>query len=221
MTLSRAALAACALLCISAAQAEQAPPPLPTGDCRLDKADSAVHGVILGDYKTGKAVLGDRMAKDGKIWRWVDRKHGSFPWYVFASQDGKQIAAFRVHPADVVNSYMEMEVRDRRIGPKQMLGARESYYVGRDGTPRKIDTPAFATSNGLTIAMSRAEVIEKLGPCFKPYKRRGNTETIRYGVFDLKVGRPILQLANMPGYYAEYQFERGKLVRFRFGYDYP
>jgi hypothetical protein len=32
---------------------------------------------------------------------------------------------------------------------------------------------------------------------------------------------PILKLANMPFYYAEYQFERGKLVRYRFGYDYP
>jgi len=32
---------------------------------------------------------------------------------------------------------------------------------------------------------------------------------------------PILKLANMPFYYAEDQFERGKLVRYRFGYDYP
>ena len=78
------------------------------------------------------------MAKDGKAWRWVDRKNSNFPWYLFTTQKSKQIAAFRVHPADAVNSYMEMEVRDRRIGPKQMLGAGKSYYLGRYGVPLKL-----------------------------------------------------------------------------------
>ena len=57
--------------------------------------------------------------------------------------------------------------------------------------------------------------------CAKRYKSRGSTETFLYGVGDIKAELPILKLANMPFYYAEYQFERGKLVRYRFGYDYP
>ena len=69
--------------------------------------------------------------------------------------------------------------------------------------------------------MTRPEIVERLGRCFKLYKARGSTETFIYGVGDAKVGLPILKLANMPFYYAEYQFERGKLVRYRFGYDYP
>lgn len=218
MTGHRASLAACALLCaISTAHAEPAPP---AGDCRLDKADHTVHGVVLGNYETGKAVLGDRMAKDGKVWRWVDRKNGDFPWYLFASRDGKEIAAFRVHPADVVNSYMEMEVRTRSLGRKQLLAKRESYHVGREGTPRKLDTAEFATNNGIKLGMSRAEVIERLGRCFRTTSR-GSMESILYGVGDIKAGLPILKLANMPFYYAEYQFDRGRLVRYRFGYDYP
>jgi len=58
---------------------KQAEPEAPVGDCRFDKADHTIHGVTLGDYKTGKAILGDRMAKDGKKWRRVDRKDGDFP----------------------------------------------------------------------------------------------------------------------------------------------
>ena len=52
-------------------------------------------------------------------------------------------------------------------------------------------------------------------------KTRGQAETIRYEVEDEKAQLPILKDANMPSYYAEYQFERGKLVRFRIGHDYP
>jgi hypothetical protein len=218
MRSSRAALAACVLaLAASAVRVEPAPP---SGDCRLDKADHAVHGVILGNYHTGKAVLGSRMAKDGKVWRWVDRKNGDFPWYLFATKDGKQIAAFRVHPADVVNSYMEMEVRYRSLRRKHLLAKRESYYVGREGSPRKLDTAEFATNNGIKLGLSRTEVVERLGVCFKTTSR-GSTETLLYGVGDMKAELPILKLANMPFYYAEYQFHRGKLVRYRFGYDYP
>ncbi len=207
-----------AALTVTAAASQERKPP--EGDCRLEKADHTVHGVTLGSYDSGKKVLGDRMKRE-RQWRAIDRKHGSFPWYVFATKDGKQTAAFRVHPGDVVNSYQEIEVRYRRIGQKQLVTDEESYYIGREGTPDRLATDAFATNNGITLGMPKADVTSRLGPCFKVFKQRGAMETVRYAVFDYNVGVPILKLGNMPSYYADYQFEGGKLVRFRIGYPYP
>ena len=141
------------------------------------------------------------------------------PWYLFATQDGKQIAAFRVHPADLVNSYMRWKSVTGASG-RSRCWPRERATTSAATARRKLDTAEFATNNGIKLGMTRPNV-ERLGRCFKLYKARGSTETFLYGVGDIKAGLPILKLANMPFYYAEYQFERGKLVRYRFGYDYP
>jgi hypothetical protein len=190
----------------------------PRGDCRLDKADRTVHGVTLGDSASGKRILGDRMTSKLHM---VEREGGDFPWYVFASRDGTQTIAYRTHPGDVVNSYNEVEVRLVRIGPKQLLGHDESYYVGREGSPPKLPAGSFVTTSGIRLGMTEAEVTRRIGRCFKVLGARDGMRTIRYAVEDETARLPVLKPTNMPSYYAEYQFERGKLVRYRFGYDYP
>jgi hypothetical protein len=190
----------------------------PRGDCRLDRADHTVHGVTLGDSKSGKAVLGDRMTVRLHL---VEREGGDFPWYVFASRDGKQTIAYRTHPGDTVNSYNEVEVRLIRIGQTQILAKEESYYVGREGSPPALATEAFVTGQGIRLGMTESDVTGRVGRCFKVLGSRGAMRTIRYEVLDETASLPILKQANMPSYYAEYQFERGRLVRYRFGYDYP
>lgn len=213
----RATLSACVVACaVSTASAASARKP--RGDCRLDKADTIVHGVKLGDSDGGKKILGDRMTTKLHM---VEREGGDFPWYVFISQNGSQTAAFRTHPGDVVNSYNEIEVRYRRIGQKQLFAKEESYYIGREGTPPALPTEAFVSGSGIKLGMTKADVVKRIGRCFKVIKTRGQAETIRYEVEDESAQLPVLKGANMPSYYAEYQFERGKLVRFRIGHDYP
>lgn len=190
----------------------------PRGDCRLDKADRAVHGVTLGDSASGRAVLGDRMTKKLHL---VEREGGDFPWYVFVSRDGAQSIAFRTHPGDTVNSYQEVEVRYLRIGQGQLLATEESYYIGREGKPPTLPADKFVTGRGIALGMTKAEVTRRIGRCIKGFKAQGVMQTIRYAVQNESAKLPILKTANMPSYYAEYQFERGKLVRFRFGHDYP
>lgn len=209
-------IAAVTLLATVAASSHAAPNP--RGDCRLDKADRAAHGVTLGDSASGKAVLGDRMTRKLHM---VEREGGDFPWYVFASKGGTQTVAYRTHPGDTVNSYNEVEVRYARIGQQHLVAKEESYYVGREGKPPTLPADAFVTGRGIKLGQSRQDVTRRIGRCFKVIETRGAMQTIRYEVEDESAKLPVLKAANMPSYYAEYQFERGKLVRFRFGYGYP
>ena len=64
--------------------------------------------------------------------------------------------------------------------------------------------------------MTRPETVERLGRCFKHYKSRGSIETFLYGVGDIKAELPILKLANMPFYFAEYSSSGADLVRYHF-----
>lgn len=65
--------------------------------------------------------------------------------------------------------------------------------------------------------MKRKPVLAKLGPCFKSVQK-DETETVRYEITDEKAATGILKAANMPQYYAEYEFRNGILVRFKFGH---
>jgi hypothetical protein len=59
--------------------------------CRLPNADSSVHGITLGDDDSTRRVLG---------WNYKavpDDPNTDFPWYAFASRDGRQILRLRRH----------------------------------------------------------------------------------------------------------------------------
>jgi hypothetical protein len=57
-----------------------------------------------------------------------------------------------------------------------------------------------------------------MGPCFTSTVK-GHTEIIRYELAEKEPKTPILKAANMPQYYAEYEFDHGVLVRMKFGYE--
>ncbi len=156
-------------------------------------------------------------------------RSGDFPWYLFATQDGRQTASrFAVHPADAVNSlHREREVRYRSLGTQTSFSAATRELLRRArGLRRESSIAASSPSRPTTsikLGIDPPGPVERLGRCFKLYKARGSTETFLYGVVRRQASElPILKLANMPFVLRlEYQFERGKLVRYRFGYDYP
>ena len=208
-------LVAATMAMLAAATAHAAP----RGDCRLDKADRTVHGVTLGDTESARKVLRSQLDEEHKA-KPLDREGGDFPWYVYFSGDRAQTVAFRSHPGDVVDSYQEIEVRDARIGPEQMLAQERSYYVGREAGSETLAAKAFVSGSGIRLGMTKADVVKRIGRCFKTASK-GDMQTIRYRVEDETAQLPILKQGNMPSYYAEYQFQRGRLVRFRIGHDYP
>ncbi len=63
--------------------------------------------------------------------------------------------------------------------------------------------------------------MSRFGQCFKSDERSGDTETIQYQIENADRD-PDLKEFNYPRVLRRiHEFERGKLVRFRFGFEYP
>jgi len=186
-------IAALALTVSLASYAHAAPKKGP--GCLLPNADTTLHGITLGDYKSTEKVLGrDRRGAP-------DNPDTDFPWYAFASRNGQETMRLRRHAGDVVDSYMEFEVRR-----------------GTDEKAVPLAANRFVSGKGVKLGMSRQAVVALFGPCFRA-TRNGKTETLRYEIEEDPPRSRVLKNANMPQYYAEYEFEDGKLVRFAFGHD--
>jgi hypothetical protein len=185
-------LTALALLPCGAAHAQKA------ADCTLPNADRAVHGVTLADSDSAIRVL-------GRDFRTVtDNPASDFAWTIFASRDNKQLLELRHHAGDLQHSFMEVEVKFGR----------------HDRKPMKLPVYEFIAGGGIKLGMKRKAVIARMGTCFKSATKAGN-EIVRYEVKEEgdKLQHPLLKAANMPQYYAEYEFRNGTLIRFRFGYE--
>ena len=163
--------------------------------CDLPNADTIVLGIKLGDSASTIKVLGE----DYKTI--VDNPVSDFAWTIFASRDNKQLLMLRHHAGDVENSFLEFEVKFGR----------------HDRKPKNLKVYDFITGKGIKLGMKRKAVIAKLGPCFKSTET-DDTEIVRYEIKDEKASSGILKAANMPQYYAEYEFRNGILIRFKFGH---
>lgn len=183
-----------AALCAMAAHAASAQPA--KKGCDLPNADRTIHGVTLGDARSTRTVLGEDHRNV------VNDPQTDFPWILFASRDNKQLLAFRHHAGDIVDSYLEVEVKFARDSRK----------------PPNLPVFEFVTGNGIKLGMKRRPFLRKMGPCFTNVVR-GKTEIVRYELKEIEPKAPILKAANMPQYYAEYEFDHGVLVRMKFGYE--
>jgi hypothetical protein len=168
--------------------------------CDLAKADVEVAGIRLANGDSSRRVLG----KDFRIV--MTDPQSENPWLVIASRDNKQILRLRKHAGDVVDSYMEFEIK-----------------FGRDERrPQNLKMYEFVTGQGIKLGARKKSVVAKLGPCFKS-TIDGKKETIRYEIKEKaeknNYRSPLLKAANMPEYYAEYEFDRDRLVRFQFGHE--
>ncbi len=188
----RAALAAAAIaLYVGAVQAQTG-----RAGCDLPNADTSVHGIALGDAESTVRVLG----RDFRTV--VDNPASDFAWHIFASRDNKQLLLLRHHAGGTLNSYMEFEVKFGR----------------HDRHPMQLPVYEFVSGQGLKLNLRRRAVVRKLGPCFKSTVK-GDTEIVRYEVEDETSALPVLKGSGAQHYYAEYEFRKGVLVRFRFGHD--
>lgn len=180
--------------------------PAPAAECRFNQPDSAVNGIRIADTESARRVLGavfrDKLpkAEQDKDARGADV---SLPYRRFASKDGTQELRLYIHYGDVLDSYNEMEVS----------------FASRGRAPApKLPFDEFMTQAGVQLNMSEAQLVSRLGGCFKRTAERGRI-SLEYKIDDEK--HPLLRRAKMPLYSARYIFEAGRLVRFRFGFEYP
>lgn len=192
LRLASFAAAAFAALVSAPAFAQKSP------DCALSRADRTVHGITLGNSESTIRVL-------GRDYRTVtDNPASDNAWSIFASRDNKQLFELRHHAGDLEHSYRELEVK----------------YGRHDRKPMKLPVYEFTAGSGIKLGIKRKAVVGRLGTCFKSVAKGGN-EIIRYEISEPgdKPQNPLLKAANMPQYYAEYEFRSGTLIRFRFGHD--
>jgi hypothetical protein len=185
----------------------------PRNTCRPKQLETVVSGIKLGTEPVSARTIG-RNHRPVEIQPMTD-----FPWTVFPAQDGKQTIALMSHPGGTLDSFAELEVKERDLGKRDYLGESLPYYVEREPGNAALAIRTFTTPLGIRLGVSRTFVTSRLGACDRTYQARGDMRTIRYEVTDEK--SPLLKGTDYPSYYAEYQFRRDKLVRFRFGFDYP
>jgi hypothetical protein len=171
--------------------------------CKQVKAESDIVGIRLGDEESSARVLGD----PDKL-QLVEKNAsgaGDMPQIRFATSDGRQQVTLYHHYGDVVGSFNEIEVRPSR--PETNDGKRLPFK-------------AFATERGVQLGISEQALTEKLGSCFRRTRGRSGETVIVYEITD--PAHALLQRVNMPSYYAHYAFKGGgKLIWFKFGFEYP
>jgi hypothetical protein len=123
----------------------------------------------------------------------------------FVSKDGAEELILYAHYAAGPDEYAEAEVRP---------AGTEALAL------EALPTERFLTGRGIALGMSPAEVIARFGTCTKSRTRNGASETIEY-VVEKADSEPDLKEFGYETYYAEYEFEKGRLVRYRFGFESP
>ena len=164
--------------------------------CQLANPDTSVFNIILDDRKSSIKQVGEKfnLIEDN-----VDMPHESF-----CSKDKKQTLTLFFHYGGTKNAFSEFQVKE---------------YSPSDSITT-LTTNSFVTNSGIEIGISKEKVVSLFGNCFKTIKNEKTNEIIKYQIDD-SGNSSFLKRYNYPSYYAEYEFRNDKLIRFRFGFEYP
>lgn len=172
--------------------------PVSAKPCRMKDPDLSVYGIRLADADSAVRQVGSDVV--------LSEDEEDMPHVRFVSSNGAQELVLFAHYGAGVDEYGEVEVRKAGI---EALALKD------------LPTSSFVSGRGVELGMSRADIISRFGQCLKADEKNDDGgETIQYEIANADRDRD-LKGFNYPVYYAEYEFERGKLVRFRFGFEYP
>lgn len=165
--------------------------------CRMKNPDTSISGIVLTNRESAIKVVGAG-AK-------LHESEDDLPHARFVSTNGAEELVLFAHYGADEDEYAETEVR---------IASAEALALA--------DLPIenFRTGRGVQLGMSVREVEALFGTCFKTRQKTGQDLFFEYEI--AKADRdPELKTFGYPVYYAEYEFQRGKLIRFRFGFAYP
>lgn len=165
--------------------------------CRMKGPDLSVFQIKLKDEESSVKQVGSgpTLIEDTE----------DLPRARFVSSDGVQELVLFAHYGAPIDEYAEVEVR---------LAGTEAM------TLKELPTEAFETGLGIALGMKPSDVVKRLGTCIKSRDKSGSDEIIQYAIERADEDGE-LKTYGYPKYYAEYEFRRDKLVRFRFGFEYP
>lgn len=165
--------------------------------CRMKTPDTAISGITLTDRDSAIKVVGS----DVKLGDSED----DLPHARFVSTNGAQELVLFAHYGADDDEYAEVEVR---VAGAEALALKD------------LPVESFKTERGVELGMTVAEVEKLFGTCFKSRQKTGTELFFEYEIRGADRD-PELSKFGYPIYYAEYEFERGKLIRYRFGFAYP
>lgn len=167
------------------------------GKCRMKSPDVSINGMTLMDAESAIRLVG-ASAK-------LDESEDDLPHARFVSTNGAQELVLFAHYGAVDDEYAEVEVR---VAGPEALALKD------------LPIENFTTGRGVGLGMTVGEVQALFGTCLKTRQKTGSELFIEYEIENADRDAE-LKGFGYPIYYAEYAFERGKLVRFRFGFAYP
>lgn len=165
--------------------------------CRMKNPDVSISGMTLMDSDQAIKLVGGSIR--------LEESEDDLPQARFVSTNGSQEMILFAHYGAIDDEYAEVEVR--------VAGAEAIALPD-------LPIESFKTGQGVELGMTVAQVQALFGTCFKSRQKSGSDLFFEYEIQDAEKD-PDLKMFGYPVYYAEYEFKRGKLVRFRFGFAYP
>lgn len=163
--------------------------------CKFDKPDLSVAGIKLMDAVSATQVVGPDVD--------VKEVEDDLPNARFVTKDGAQELIVFSNYSAAGDEFSEFEVK--------MAGSEAM-------TLPDLPVAAFTTGQGIELGMSAKELLKKLGSCTKARERAQGGEFIQFEIPNEQMG-PDLRALGFPTYFAEYEFQNDKLIRFRFGLE--
>jgi len=161
----------------------------------LADPDTSLSGIQLRDAGSAKAVIGDNNKIDDN-----DQYH-------FYGEKEEETLILTQHPGDGRNAISIFEV---------VYSDKASYGY------KQLHIRHFTTEKGITLGISKQQVIDKLGASYIPKDSSANHIELYYRLEQPQDSRTqLLRRHNMPIYYASYHFRNDKLKKMKFGFEYP
>lgn len=163
--------------------------------CVFIDPDTSVVSIKIRNVESTSNILGKQTKLEG------DSTH------VFYSSDKTQKLGLTVHPGD---HYSQVSI------------FKISYSDNSKQNFRQINSKEFKTEKEIKLGISKNEILEKLGTCYKTKDSTMNSIELNYRIelpTDSKT--KLLKSNNMPIYYATYKLKNDRLEYIEFGFEYP
>lgn len=165
----------------------------------MKNPDTSINNMTLTDAKSVARVVGE-----GSDEALIDDDH-DLPHVRFVTSNGsEEMLLFLPYGANR-DEYAEVEVK---------VAGTEALTI------KDLPIESFRTGRGVSLGMTVKDVEALFGRCLKSRQESGDNLFIEYEITNAD-GDPELGRFGYPIYYAEYEFESRKLVRFRFGFAFP
>ncbi|MEO6903376.1 MAG: hypothetical protein ABI315_09495 [Bacteroidia bacterium] len=134
-------------------------------------------------------------------------KEAEFPDLYMFNNNKKEYLRMVLFPGSSKNSISQFEV-----------GYYSDLPANTKTTSSKLDS--FYTESQIKLGIAKEHLIMEKGKNFKEENAKDNQSIIRYTLSDFNKS-DFLKRYNMPVYFAEYWFKSNKLIKYRFGFEYP